>query len=85
MPLPPSADRLNPFPGITRSASRYFPFVAKIAIGYVLVVCMTAVLLLVLYPSARLRAEQYLASNRVAADAGKVFAKLGISLCLQNR
>src|ERR1041384_535430 len=67
--LPPTADRLDPLPGVTRFVRRHFPFVAKVAVGYTLVLGLTAAALIVVFPSARARAEQYVGSNAAAADA----------------
>jgi hypothetical protein len=85
MPLPPASDRIDPFPGVTRLARRHFPFLAKIAIGYVLVVCMTAVSLALVFPSVRSRAEPYLTSKDLATDVRKVLSRFGVTLCLEDR
>ncbi len=82
--LPPAGGLIDPFPRVTRSVRRYFAFIAKIAVGYILVVCITAVLAAIAFPSVRSQAEQYLFSKDAATDAGKVFSRLGVSLCLQN-
>lgn len=84
MPLPPVGNPVDPFPGITRLAKRNISFFTKLAIGYVLVVCMTVVLLAIVYPSARSRVEQYLVSQDAATDARKVFSRLGVAVCLEN-
>lgn len=85
MPLPPAGDRINPFPGVTQLVRRHFPFLAKIAVGYVLVLCLTAVLLALVVPSVRSRAEHYLTSKDVITDVRKVLTRLGVTVCLDDR
>lgn len=85
VPVPPPGDRIDPFPGIARLAGRHFPFLAKIAVGYVLVLCLTAVLLALVVPSVRARAEQYLAGKDVATDVRKILSRLGVTVCLEDR
>lgn len=85
MPVPPAGDRIGPFPGVARVARRHFPFLAKIEVGYVLVLCLTAVLLALVFPSVRSRAEQYLTGKDVVTDVRKILTRLGITVCLEDR
>lgn len=81
-PLPVS--RIDPLPRVTRFVQKHFPFVAKIAAGYILVVLMTAVLLGLVIPSIRLRAQQYVTSHDIAADVGRFLSKIGVAVCLEK-
>ena len=82
LPLP--GNRIDPLPQVTRFAQRHFPFIAKIAAGYVLVVCMTAILLALVIPSIRLRAQQYVTSHDIAADVGRILSRIGVAVCLEK-
>ena len=82
LPLP--GNRIDPLPQVARFAQRHLPFIAKVAAGYVLVVCMTAILLGLVTPSIRLRAQQYVTSHDIAADVGRILSRIGVAVCLEK-
>lgn len=84
VPLPPAAHLIDPFPKLTRWIARNFSFFARVAIGYVFVVCITMLLLAIAAPSVRSRVEDYVLSQKASTDAGKVLSKFGVSLCLEK-
>lgn len=84
VPLPPAGDAINSFPKTTQLIKKSFPFFAKVAIGYVLVACLTTTFLAIIFPSARSRIEEYVISKHAAADVEKALSKLGISICTEK-
>lgn len=83
--LPPAGGRLDPLPGLTRAAGGYLAFFRDVLLGYVLVALITAVLVAIALPSARARAEEYLSGKEIAADAGRILARLGVAVCSEKR
>lgn len=82
--LPPNAALLDPFPKVTRWIARKIPFFAKVVVGYVLVLCLTAALFIIVFPTLRAKVENYVVSGNAAISVEKVFSKLGISSCLEK-
>lgn len=83
--LPPQGDLIVPFPRFTRWVGNHIVFFRQVVIGYVLVACITAALLIVFFPSARSLAEQNLKSKDFATDVRKALSLLGVAICLENR
>jgi len=82
--LPPPAHRFDPLPKVTRWITKYFPFFAKVFVGYLFVVCLTSMLLLIAFPSVQSRVETYILGGKAGTHSEKVLSKLGISLCLEK-
>jgi len=82
--LPPLIKPDGPFAGFWGAIGRHLAFAKQVVIGYALVAFISLIILLLVLPSARSRVEQYLLGPEVAADARKIFTKLGLTACLQN-
>lgn len=85
IPLPPAACSLDPLPKLTRWISKHISFFAKLIIGYMFVICITVVAFLVILPSMRSKAENYILNGNAAVDVEKVMSRLGVSLCLKKQ
>lgn len=88
MSRPPLADETDPFPKVSQLLAKHFTFLAKIAIGYLLVICLTALGLAIVYPTVsstlRMRVSEYVGSQDAAVDFRKVLSRLGVGLCREN-
>jgi hypothetical protein len=85
LPLPPVKESLDPFQAVSRFAQRHIGFVAKVVAGYVLVLCLAAATLVLIYPAARSSVDQYIASKDIPALISKAKTKLGIVACSESR
>lgn len=82
--LPPVARPAGGIAGIGGAARRHWAFARQVAFGYAIVACISIILLALVLPSAHSRVEQYLVGTEAAADARKIFTRLGIAACLPN-
>lgn len=83
--LPPSANRIDPFPAVTRSAQKYLAFFKQVLIGYVMVACITVAVFVLVFPAVRSHVSQQLKNRDLAADTKKVLTKLGVAVCSDAR
>ena len=83
--LPPSREDVSIKSVFERLVSKFLPFLTKLAIGYVVVLCMTIILLAVALPSVRSQTEQYFRHKDISTDVRKVFSRLGIEVCSTSR
>ena len=83
--VPPSSERIDPFPRFSKNFTSYFSVLKKILFGYFVCFCLTALIFLMAFPSARTKVEQYLTSKELSTGVRAALAKAGVAACLESR
>lgn len=84
-PLPPPAGKLDPAPGVTRSARRAGAFLGRVLAGYAAVALVTLLVLAMAAPYVRARVEQYVGGGAAATDVTRLLSRLGVVACAERR